>query len=76
MASVTFSVDDDLKSEISKFVWINLSEIARQSLIERFERAKRFERFDEILRNSKMTDELALKLADELKNKVAKKHGL
>lgn len=76
MASITFSVDDELKSDISKFVWINLSEIARQALVERFERAKRFEKFDEILKNSEMTDELALKLADELKKKVAKKHGL
>lgn len=76
MASITFALDDDFKSELSRFLWINLSEIAKESLIERLERAKKFKRFDEILKNSEMTDELASKLADELKKKVAKRHGL
>lgn len=76
MASITFVLNDELKSRLSKFVWVNLSEIARQELIERFERAKRFKKFDEMLKNSEMTDKLAFKLADELKRKVAKRHGL
>ena len=76
MASITFATDNELKSRLSKFVWLNFSELARQELLERLERNKRFERFDEILKDSKMTDELALKLADELKRKVAKRHSL
>jgi len=36
MASITFAVDDELKSEISKFVWINLSELVRQELLRRY----------------------------------------
>lgn len=76
MASITFAIDDKLKSEIAKFAWLNCSELARQELLERLERNKRFERFDEILKNSEMTDELAFKLADELKRRVAKRHGL
>lgn len=76
MASITFATDNELKSRLSKFIWLNFSELARQELLERLERAKRFERFDEILKHSEMTDELAFKFADELKKRVAKRHGL
>ena len=76
MASITFSVNDELKSELSKFTWVIWSELVKQELIKRLERAEKFKRFDEILKNSKMTDEEAFKLADELKRRVAKRHGL
>lgn len=76
MASITFAIDSELKSEMSKFTWVIWSELIKQVLLERFERRKRFARFDEILKDSNMTDELASKLADELKLKVAKRHGL
>lgn len=76
MASITFAIDEELKARLSKFVWVVWSEIVKEELIERVERAKRFERFDEILKDSEMTDELAFKLADDLKRKVAKRHGL
>lgn len=76
MATATLTVSDDARGELSRFSWINWSEIAREAFFERLRRDKAFERFDEILKNSKMTDELALKLADELKRKVAKRHGL
>ena len=35
-----------------------------------------FKLADELLKGSKLTDELALKLGDELKERVAKRHGL
>ena len=35
MASVTFALDPDLRSEISKFPWVNWSELAREELIRR-----------------------------------------
>ena len=76
MATATLTVSDDVKEELNNFSWINWSEIARESFLERLRRDKAFEKFDEILKNSKMTDELAFKLADELKKKVAKRHGL
>jgi len=76
MASITFALEPELKQEMQSFAWISWSVLIKQTLSERFERSKRFERFDEILKNSEMTDELALKLADELKHKVAKRHGL
>jgi flagellar basal body-associated protein FliL len=42
MASITFAVDDKLKDEISKFVWINLSELVKQELLRRQELLNRF----------------------------------
>ena len=40
MASVTFAVGDELKSRISKFSWVNWSELARESLSKREKQAK------------------------------------
>ena len=76
MATATLTIPDDLKKELNNFSWVNWSEVARKSFLERIRRDRAFERFDEILKDSKMTDELASKLADELKRRVAKRHGL
>jgi len=35
MASVTFALGSELKSEISNFAWVNWSEMAREELIKR-----------------------------------------
>ena len=35
MASITFAVDNELKTRMNKFPWVNWSEIARQELIRR-----------------------------------------
>lgn len=35
MASITFAVDNELKSEMSEFSWVNWSELIRTVLIER-----------------------------------------
>jgi len=76
MASVTLTIAEDVKSELKKFSWINWSEVAREAFLKRLKRDEVFKRFDEILKNSEMTDELASKLGDELKKRVAKRHGL
>lgn len=33
MASITFAVDESLKSKIEKFPWVNWSEVARETLL-------------------------------------------
>ena len=76
MTTVTLTVSDEVKFELKKFSWINWSEVARESFVKRLKRDEAFKRFDDILKNSEITDELALKLGDELKRKVAKRHGL
>ena len=35
MASITFALNPELKSEISKFPWVNWSELAREDLVRR-----------------------------------------
>ncbi len=42
MASITFAIDDELKSKLSKFLWINFSELARQELLRRQQLIERF----------------------------------
>lgn len=37
MASLTFAVDEELKSDISKFSWITWSELIKQELKKRLE---------------------------------------
>ena len=76
MPTVTLTIPEDVKAELKRFSWINWSEVARESFLEKLRRDEAFKRFDEVLKNSKMTDELAFKLADELKKRVAKRHGL
>lgn len=76
MASVTLTIPDDVKAELKRFSWINWSEVAREAFLKRLKRDEAFKRFDEVLKNSGMTDELASMLGDELKKRVAKRHGL
>ncbi len=40
MASITFAVDNELKSEMSKFSWVNWSELIRAVLLERRKQAE------------------------------------
>ena len=35
MASVTFALDDKLKSKLDKFAWVNWSELTREDLLRR-----------------------------------------
>lgn len=37
MASITFTIDNESKSELSKFVWVIWSELVKQELIKRLE---------------------------------------
>lgn len=40
MASITFAVDDELRAEMSKFSWVNWSELIKTILIERRKQAE------------------------------------
>lgn len=35
MASITFAVDNELKENMSRFLWVNWSELVREKLLER-----------------------------------------
>ena len=56
------------KEELSRIVCEALKEQLSEELMSKLA--------DELLKGSKLTDELALKLGDELKERVAKRHGL
>lgn len=40
MASITFAADAELKADMSKFPWVNWSELIREELFEREEKAR------------------------------------
>ena len=40
MASITFAADPELKSEMGNFLWVNWSELVREKLFEREEKAE------------------------------------
>ena len=63
MCSITFAIDDTLKREIERYVWINLSELVKQELLRREKLLKKF--------NSKEEQEL-IKWSVELGRKAKK----
>ena len=50
MASITLSVNEELKNQLKKFQWINWSEIAREETIKKLI-------FEHYLRNGDITDQ-------------------
>ena len=72
MASVTFAIDEELKSKLSKFVWVVWSELVRQELFKRSQRTKLFRELDELTKDSKLTDEDCIRFAKLVKERFAK----
>jgi hypothetical protein len=72
MASVTFAIDEELRSKLSKFVWVVWSELVRQELLERSQRTKLFKELDELTKDSKLTDEDCIRFAKLVKERFAK----
>ena len=70
MASVTFALNDELKLRMSRFPWVNWSEVGRESFVARLRRAEALKKLSELTRKSKLTEEDALKLAKELKESM------
>ena len=69
----------DVSEEVSKLSGLStkeLSAVAQQAIKEVLLRDLLLKTLDKALAKSEMTDELALKLGDELKERVAKRHGL
>jgi hypothetical protein len=73
MPSVTFSIPDKVKSEMEKFAWVNWSELAKQEVLKQDEKSKLFDELDELLKNSKLTDEDCLRFAKGIKKRFSKK---
>lgn len=74
MASVTFAADDTLKAGMARFPWVNWSEAAREELAKQEKTREDFERFKAIVAKSKLTEEDAKELADEVNMSLAKRY--
>jgi len=74
MASVTFAVDDELKSRMGKFSWINWSEIGREEFLARLKRDEALDRLSRLTKKSKLSEKDVLKLAKELKESMWKSY--
>lgn len=76
MAELKVEIPNELEILVKVMDKEELNEIVSKALREKSTETLLFKYADEVLKNSEMTDELALKLGDELKERVAKRHGL
>ena len=76
MAKLTVEIPDELEVLAKGIGMGELNTLVSKALKDKSTEALLFRYADEILKNSKMTDKLALKLGDKLKEMVAKRHGL
>jgi len=70
LSTVTISVPDELKNEMSKFPETNWSAVARKAIVERI---KFLEKMDKTLAKSELTEEEAVLLGRKVKSVVSKK---
>lgn len=76
MAELKVEIPDELEIGFKEFSKEEINAVVSKALKERLSERLMFRIADELLKNSKITDELALKWGSELKEKVAKRHGL
>jgi len=76
MAEFVVKVPDDLKPGLKELSEEEIGSIFSRALRERLSEKLMFRLADDLLKDSEVTDELALKWASELKEKVARRHGI
>ena len=76
MAKLKVEIPDELEAVAKSMDEKELSMLVSKALKDKSTESLLFKYADDILKNSKMTDELALKLGDKLKERVARRHGL
>lgn len=76
MAEVSVRIPDDLEVGFKELSKEEVDTVIERALRERLSEKLMFKVADELLKGSKITDELAAKWGSELKERVAKKHGL
>ncbi len=74
--TLTLSVPTKLKNELKQFREVNWSEETRRFLEERVKRLRVLKKFDELTKNSELTEEDAIELGRRINKEIAKKHGL
>jgi len=73
MPSVTFAIPDEIKAKMRKISWVNWSEVARRILLKRLKKEVVLKKLSALMKNSEMTEELAMKLGEELKERIHKR---
>ncbi len=76
MAELKVEIPNELEILAKVMGKEELNEIVSKALREKSAETLLFKYADEVLKNSEMTDKLALKLGNDLKGRVAKRHGL
>ncbi len=76
MAEFVVDVPEELKSGFKQLGKEEINAVVCKALKERLSERLMFRIADELLKNSEITDELALEWGSELKERVAKRHGL
>ena len=76
MATLTLAVPDKLKKELNGIKGVNWSEETRQFLEERVKRLKVLKKFDELTKNSDLTEEDAIEFGRKINEGIARRHGL
>jgi len=76
MAEIVVKIPEELEMGARELGEEELNRIVSEALKERLSEEYMFKVADELLKESKLTDELASKLGQELKERVAKRHGL
>ena len=76
MAELTVEVPDDVGEIAKELGKSELCALVSDAVRTRSTTALLLQYADKLLKNSKITDELALKWGNELKERVARRHGL
>lgn len=74
MPNITLSIPDELKKQLDQLPELNISEAVRRFLTEKAKRAILLKELDKSLENSELTDEDALRLGRELKERAWKRY--
>jgi hypothetical protein len=74
MANITISVPKELKAKMNKFPEINWSKLTRLLITQKIKRLELLKDLDEMLVDSKLTDEDCIQLGKKLKKEIAKKY--
>ena len=74
--NVTLSVPVELKQKMDSFKEINWSEVMRGTLSERLRRLEFMKKLDELTAGSKLDEYDVKRIADKVKEGIAKRHGL
>jgi len=74
MVSVALKISDEFTGMIDKLPWVNWSELAREEFTKELELSKELEKFKKIVSKSKLTQEQADKLSDEINISLAKRY--